>query len=130
MKIGKILLIGFFMLIIVMEIFMLSNSELNFRYSHILLILVIVFLLLYRNKLTMIILLIICLYGVFDFFNSTHKNESTFMDFTAALNTYFFNDDSDAGFRRILTVYPLCFYLGTSIVIIVNYFKNLNIKHF
>lgn len=74
-------------------------------------------------------LLIICLYGVFDFFNSTHKNDSTFMAFTSALNIYFFSDGSDAGLRRMLTVYPLCFYLGTSIALIANYVKMLKVMY-
>lgn len=129
MKVGKILLICVFIIIIFIEIFMLFANELSFKYSHVLLMLLMIFLLLHRNKLTGIMLLIICLYGVFDFFNSTHKNDSTFMAFTSALNTYFFNDGSDAGSRRILVVYPLCFYLGTSIALIANYFKMLKVKH-
>lgn len=127
-KIVKIILISVFIVIIVAEIYVLFIKELSVGYSHILLMLIIIFLLLYKNKLTWAILFIICIYGVFDFFNSTHKNVPTFMDFTAMLNLYFFNENSGMLFHRIFKVYPLIFYLGTSIAVMINYFKRYNIK--
>jgi len=129
MKIVKIVLISVFIANIVAEIYMLFIKELSVSYSlHILLMLIIIFLLLYKNKLTWAILFIICIYGVFDFFNSTHKNVPTFMDFTAMLNFYFFNESSGMLFHRICKVYPLIFYLGTSIAMMISYFKRYNVK--
>ncbi len=128
MKIVKIVSISVFIAIIVAETYMLFIKELSVGYSHILLMLIIIFLLLYRSKLTWAILFIICIYGVFDFFNSTHKNVPTFMDFTAMLNLYFFNESSGMLFHRICKVYPLIFYLGTSIAVMISHFKRYNIK--
>ncbi|PTS99129.1 hypothetical protein DBR11_13165 [Pedobacter sp. HMWF019] len=128
MKIVKIVSISVFIAIIMAETYMLFIKELSDSYSHILLMLIIIFLLLYRSKLTWAILFVICTYGVFDFFNSTHKNVPTFMDFTAMLNFYFFNESSGMLFHRICKVYPLIFYLGTSIAVMISYFKRYNVK--
>jgi hypothetical protein len=127
-KIIKNLLIVIFITIIVAEAYMVFINYLNFGHSHMLLILIMIFLLLFRSNLTWGILFVICIYGVFDFFDSTHKSVPTFMDFTAALNWCFFNGGTGVIFHRILKTYPLFFYLGTSIILTINYFKEYNIK--
>lgn len=128
-KVVKVLFTSVLIAIIVTEAYMIFLSELNFGNSHILLILIMIFLLLYRSKLTWGILFVICIYGVFDFFDATHKSAPTFMDFTATLSWYFFyGGSSNMIFRRILIICPLFFYLRTSITIIANYFKGYDIK--
>jgi len=66
-KLIKLLVIGVFVILQLVEIEMLSNGKLSYRESHILLIPLIVFLILHRSRLTSLMLLLVCIYGIYDF---------------------------------------------------------------
>ncbi|NQX38627.1 hypothetical protein SAMN05421820_101658 [Pedobacter steynii] len=114
----KLLAIGIFVTLQLVEIEMLSNSVLSYRESHILLMPLIVFLILYRSKLTDLILLLVCVYGIYDFFDSVNKSYVTSMDITGNLRGLPFYESLGRISRRILKIYPLLFYLGTLIALI------------
>ena len=122
----KLLAISIFVTLQLVEIEMLSNSVLSYRESHILLMPLIVFLILYRSKLTDLILLLVCVYGIYDFFDSVNKSYVTSMDITGNLRGLPFYESLGRISRRILRIYPLLFYLGTLIALIIFSIKTRN----
>jgi len=119
----KLLAIGVFVILQLVEIEMLSNRQLSYRESHILLMPLIVFLILYRSKLTDLILFLVCVYGIYDFFDSVNKSYVTSMDITGNLRSLSFYESLGRISRRILHIYPLLFYLGTLIALITTYHR-------
>lgn len=120
-KLVKLLLIGVFLILEFIEIEMLSNDRLSYRESHILLMPLIVFLILYRSKLTDLLLFLICVYGIYVFFDSTDKSYVTSMDITGNLQLHSFYGSLGGISRRIIIIYPLFFYLGTLIALSTAY---------
>lgn len=122
-KLIKLLVIGVFVILQIVEVEMLSNRALSYRESHILLMPFIVFLILYRSKLTDLILLLVCVYGIYDFFDSVNKSYVTSMDITGNLRGHPVYESLGEISRRILNIYPLLFYLGTLISLITAYYR-------
>lgn len=119
----------FFLLIVLCEVRSLLNKELKIADSHILLIVIIITLIFYRSKMSLFSLFAICLYGILDFFISTHKNDPSIMDFTSAVYWLIPSQESFSVIRRITLVYPLFFYLGMSIILIFVFIKKYyNVK--
>jgi len=125
-KLLKIVLIFVFTVIVFSEVNMVYFNQLNFSRSHILLIFIIVLLLMFKNKITWTILFAIGIYGTFDFFYTTHDDAPSFMDFTS--NLHFLYGELGAVLGRIMKIYPLLFYLGTSIVLLIDCIKKYNLK--
>jgi hypothetical protein len=123
-KLIKLFVIGVFFILQLVEIEMLSNRELSYRESHILLMPLIVFLILYRSKLTDLILFLVCVYGIYDFFDSASKSYVTSMDITGNLGGLPFYESLGGISRRILKIYPFFFYLGTLIALITVYYRS------
>lgn len=119
----KLLVIGIFVMLQLLEIEMLSNGKLSYRESHILLISFIVFLILHCSKLSSPILLLVCIYGIYDFIDSTDKSYVTSMDITGNLRWQPFYESLGGISRRLLSIYPLFFYLGTTISLITTCYR-------
>ena len=106
------ILLSIIIMILCFEFFMVLTEKFSLKYSYVLLLMFLSVLLVYRNKVTWLIMLGVCVYGVFNIirYGSTVAF-ATSMDFTANLNHFIFSGASHQVFKRMLGLFPLFFYL-------------------
>lgn len=106
------ILLSIIAMILCFEFFMVLTEKFSLKYSYVLLLIFLSLLLAYRNKVTWLIMLGVCVYGVFNIirYGSTIAFAAS-MDFTANLNHFIFNGASHDLFKRMLGLFPIFLYL-------------------
>lgn len=124
------ILLGVLIMFLCFELYVIVYEQVYLKYSHILPLILLVFLLAYRNKITLLIMLVVCIYGVFDIIKYGNTTSfSTSMDFTSSLNYFIFSGKNGSFVKRILGLVPLFVYLTTFFIFLTNplkvYYNNI-----
>jgi hypothetical protein len=127
MRVIKLIMLGLFFIIIIAEFSFIIRGTLSLGRSHLLVMISLATLLYFRTRYSWGILLILCLGGIYSMVAlAPHSSIGVPMDFTNAVNYHLFNGYTSSILFRIISFFPLAFYI---VLLILLFLKSVK-KHY